>query len=99
MKKSLLFTILFTLSLTVFAQQSPCIPDASLQDSTFGLWPDTIQNLPIAQLDTYYEEHIQIKTPNTVGEVMGDPYEIDILGFPVNMPVSFLFNNVNINIE
>ena len=85
MKKSLLFTILFTLSLTVFAQQSPCIPDASLQDSTFGLWPDTIQNLPIAQLDTYYEEHIQIKTPNTVGEVMGDPYEIDILGFPVNI--------------
>ena len=85
MKKSLLFTILFTLSLTVFAQQSPCVPDASLQDSTFGLWPDTIQNLPIAQLDTYYEEHIQIKTPNTVGEVMGDPYENDILGFPVNI--------------
>ena len=34
------------------SQQSPCVPDASLQDSTFGLWPDTIQNLPIAQLDT-----------------------------------------------
>lgn len=85
MKKSLLFTLLFTLSLTVYAQQSPCVPDVSFQDSTFGLWPDTIQNLPIAQLDTYYEEHIQIKTPNTVGEVMGDPYEIDVLGFPVNI--------------
>ncbi|MGB2279006.1 MAG: T9SS type A sorting domain-containing protein [Flavobacteriales bacterium] len=85
MKKSLLFTLLFSISLTVLAQQSPCVPDASLQDSTFGLWPDTIQNLPIAQLDTYYEEHIQIKTPNTVGEVMGDPYEIDVLGFPVNI--------------
>ncbi len=85
MKKSLLFTLLFLLSLTVFAQQNPCVPDASLQDSTFGLWPDTIQNLPIAQLDTYYEEHIQIKTPNTVGEVMGDPYEIEVLGFPVNI--------------
>ena len=85
MKKSLLFTLLFTLSLTVLAQQSPCVPDASLQDSTFGLWPDTIENLPIAQLDTYYEEHIQIKTPATVGEVMGDPYEIDVLGFPVNI--------------
>ncbi len=85
MKKSLLFTLLFTICLTVFAQQNPCVPDAVLQDSTFGLWPDTIQNLPIAQLDTYYEEHIQIKTPNTVGEVMGDPYEIDILGFPVNI--------------
>lgn len=85
MKKSLLFTLLFSLSLTILAQQSPCVPDASLQDSTFGLWPDTIQNLPIAQLDTYYEEHIQIKTPATVGEVMGDPYEIDVLGFPVNI--------------
>ena len=85
MKKSLLFTLLFSLSITVLAQQSPCVPDASLQDSTFGLWPDTIQNLPIAQLDTYYEEHIQIKTPATVGEVMGDPYEIDVLGFPVNI--------------
>ena len=85
MKKSLLFTLLFSLSLTVLAQQSPCVPDASLQDSTFGLWPDTIENLPIAQLDTYYEEHIQIKTPATVGEVMGDPYEIDVLGFPVNI--------------
>ena len=85
MKKSLLFTLLFSLSLAVLAQQSPCVPDASLQDSTFGLWPDTIENLPIAQLDTYYEEHIQIKTPATVGEVMGDPYEIDVLGFPVNI--------------
>ena len=59
----------------------------TLQDSTFGLWPDTIQNLPIAQLDTYYEEHIQIKTPNTVGEVMGESLyiEIDVLGFPDNI--------------
>ena len=70
MKKSLLFTLLFSLSLTVFAQQNPCTPDVSLQDSTFGLWPDTIQNLPLAQLDTYYEEHIQIKTPATVGDIV-----------------------------
>ena len=77
MKKSLLITLLFTLSLTVLAQQNPCAPDASFQDSTWGLWPDTIQNLQIAQTDTYYEEHIQIKTPTTVGEVMGDPYKIE----------------------
>ena len=85
MKKSLLFTLLFSLSLTVFAQQNPCIPDASLQDSTFGLWPDTIQNLPIAQLNTYYEEHIQIKTPNTVGEVMGYPYYIYLGPLPIDI--------------
>ena len=77
MKKSLLITLLFTFSLTVLAQQNPCDPDASFQDSTWGLWPDTIQNLQIAQIDTYYEEHIQIKTPATVGEVMGEPYNIE----------------------
>ena len=77
MKKSLLITLLFTLSLTVFAQQNPCVPDASYQDSTWGLWRDTIENLQIAQIDTYYEEYIQIKTPATVGEVMGDPYKIE----------------------
>ena len=85
MKKNLLNLVLFALSFNLFAQQNPCSPDPTLQDSTFGLWPDTIQNLPIAQLDVYYEEHIQIKTPNTVGEVMGDPYEIEVLGFPVNI--------------
>ena len=85
MNKSLLSLLLFTLSFNLFAQQNPCFPDPTLQDSTFGLWPDTIQNLPVAQTDVYYEEHIQIKTPNTVGEVMGDPYEIEVLGFPVNI--------------
>ena len=82
MKKNLLIIILLTSTLTTLAQQNPCVPDATLQDSTFGLWPDTIQNLPIAVIDTYYEEHIQIKTPATVGEVMGEPYFIDSpLGF------------------
>ena len=61
MNKSLLNLLLFTLSFNLFAQQNPCSHDLSLQDSTFGLWPDTIQNLPIAQSDIYYEEHIQIK--------------------------------------
>ena len=85
MKKILFLATAVIVSFSVFAQQNPCSPDASLQDSTFGLWPDTVQNLPISQVDTYYEEHIQIKTPATVGEVMGDPYEIFVLGFPVNI--------------
>ena len=85
MKKILFLTTAIILSLSVFAQQNPCVPDASLQDSTFGLWPDTIQNLPIAQPDIYYEEHIQIKTPATVGEVMGDPYFIDVGFLPIDI--------------
>ena len=74
MKNLLLLFIIGLLSTTLKAQNSPCTPDASLQDSLFGLWPDTIQNLPLANVDQYYEEHIQIKIPGTVGEVMGSPF-------------------------
>lgn len=77
MKNILLLILSLGLGLSVAAQQSPCTPLASLQDSTFGLWPDTTQNLPLAVKEVYYEEHIQIKTPNTVGEVMGSPFYID----------------------
>ena len=83
--KHLLLIILLCLGFNSFTQNNPCEPDQNYQDSTFGLWPDTIENLPLAVKDEYYEEHIQIKTPATVGEVMGDPYNIDVLGFPVNI--------------
>ena len=81
MKNILLLTITFFFGFNAIAQQNPCEPQASLQDSTFGLWPDTTQNLPTAVKEVYYEEHIQIKTPNTVGEVMGDPFYIE--EFPI----------------
>lgn len=79
MKNILLLTITLFFGFNAIAQQNPCEPQASLQDSTFGLWPDTTQNLPLAVKEVYYEEHIQIKTPNTVGEVMGDPFYTELL--------------------
>ncbi|MGC6470115.1 MAG: T9SS type A sorting domain-containing protein [Flavobacteriales bacterium] len=85
MKHFSLLIILLVFSNNIFSQQNPCIPNATLQDSTFGLWPDTTNNLPVAIAEQYYEEHIQIKTPATVGEVMGDPFTIDVAGFPVNI--------------
>lgn len=85
MIKNILFYVAILVSFTLSAQISPCTPESSLQDSTFGLWPDTIQNLPLAQVDVYYEQNIQIKTPKTVGEVMGDNYKIEVFGFPVNI--------------
>lgn len=76
--KNLFFTI-FTLSaLCISAQNNPCVPDVSLQNEEYNLWPDTIENLPVATVGEYYETHIQIKTPNTVGEVVGSPYEISL---------------------
>ena len=84
MKHLLLIYCLFAWCFS-FSQMNPCTPDVSLQDSTFGLWPDTIENLPTAVMNVYYEEHIQIKTPNTVGDVLGDPYTITFAGFPINI--------------
>lgn len=90
MKKYILLLIAIIAFFPAYTQENPCIPDVTLQDSTFGLWPDTIQNLPIAQKDTYYEANIQIKTPATVGEVMGSPYEIP-------NPISEFLNPIDIS--
>lgn len=103
MKKILFLAIAIIVNFSVFAQNNPCSPDVSLQDSLYGLWPDTIQNLEIAQVDVYYEEHIQIKTPSTVGEVMGNPYYIPnpLLPFPPEIDIAPLsitkINLVQIN--
>jgi hypothetical protein len=56
----------------MFAQD--CIPNESYQDSLYNIWPDTIQNLPIATVGEYYEAIVQIKTPNTVGEALDTNY-------------------------
>jgi len=77
------------LSVGSYAQTNPCQIDVSLQDSLFNLWPDTIENLPIAQVDTYYETNVQIKTPAEVGEVTGYPYLVNV-GLPFDTDVSLL---------
>ena len=64
--KKILLLALVVCSVQVIAQISPCIPDASYQDEEFGLWPDTIENLPLAYLDVYYETHVQIKAPSSI---------------------------------
>ena len=46
------------------------------QDSLFGLWPDTIQNLPTAVEGVYYESYVQLKTPAVASEVPDDAYTI-----------------------
>ena len=87
MNKIILFISVALLSVGSYAQTNPCQIDVSLQDSLFNLWPDTIENLPIAQVDTYYETNVQIKTPAEVGEVTGYPYLVDV-GLPFDTDVS-----------
>ena len=77
--KQFLLLFIVTLNLSSFAQN--CTPDTQLQDSTYGIWPDTIVNLAIAPVNTFYSEEIQIKTPTTVSEVPDAP--ADYNGLPI----------------
>jgi hypothetical protein len=77
--KQFLLLFIVTLNLSSFAQN--CTPDTQLQDSTYGIWPDTIVNLAVAPINTFYSEEIQIKTPTTVSEVPDAP--ADYNGLPI----------------
>ncbi len=76
--KRILLLALLAFSVQTFAQTNPCIPNMELQDSLFGLWPDTIENLEEGEVNVYYEDYVQIKTPATAGEVPDVPEEYSI---------------------
>ncbi len=94
--KKILLLALVACSVNVMAQTAPCVPDATYEDEDFGLWPDTIENLPLADVDVYYETHVQIKTPTEVGEVMGYPYMADPgLGFEIDV-ADFVIDSIKL---
>ena len=47
---------------------SQCTPDTYYQDSAYGVWPDTIQNLATCVQNINYHEELTIKTPATLLE-------------------------------
>ena len=65
MKKILLALIIMFGYTNVYSQ---CTPDTYYQDSTYGIWPDTIQNLAICVQNVNYHEELTIKTPATLLE-------------------------------
>ena len=108
MKKTLLLLALVLGYSNVNAQ---CTPDALYQDSLYGIWPDTIQNLPSCNLGLTYHAELTIKTPSTLIEAAaGDSSmtSFDTLGstfqiadWPVDSmrleQVSGLPNGLNLN--
>jgi hypothetical protein len=65
MKTTLLF--LSFVAFTVFnASSQSCTPGVNFQDSTFGVWPDTTQNLPWATANVAYSTDLNFKVPSTV---------------------------------
>lgn len=99
MKRILLsLSFLLALSLGVSAQ---CTPGANYADSTYGVWPDTIQNFPMATQSVLYTTDLNFKVPSDAGDV--DPayagYTIDhfvvnsVTGLPPGMTYSCNISN------
>lgn len=72
-----LFSLLFFISQQVFSQ---CVPDPIYANASFGVWPDTTENLPPTQPNVYYETVVNIKTPADATE----------LGYPLPLTVDKL---------
>jgi hypothetical protein len=63
--KKLLLSALFTTTYALSWGQS-CTPGINFVDSTYGIWPDTTQNLPPADPNVAYSTDINFKVPSTV---------------------------------
>ncbi len=81
MKKTLLALVaLFSISVLSYGQT--CTPDPLYMDSTFGAWPDTIENFVSGQVGVPYVQILDFKLPNDAGEI--DP---TYSGVPVDSAV------------
>jgi hypothetical protein len=63
--KKLLRSALFATTYALSWGQS-CTPGVNFVDSTYGIWPDTTQNLPPADPNVAYSTDINFKVPSTV---------------------------------
>ena len=63
--KKLLLSALFAMTYGLSWGQS-CTPGTNFVDSTYGIWPDTTQNLPPADPNVSYSTDINFKVPSTV---------------------------------
>lgn len=80
MKKQLLF-IAFSGLLGFFSEAQSCTPGANFVDSTYGVWPDTVQNFPPAAANVAYSTDLNFKVPATVTA------ELDASGNFVGSPI------------
>lgn len=73
MKKLLLsFAVLAIATVSANAQSctpGAAYPSANFADSTFGVWPDTIQNLPAGEVGVAYNTDLNFKAPSNASDV------------------------------
>ena len=82
MKKTLLLNafMIFGVLGTVQAQ---CTPDPAYASEVFGIWPDTIVNLPCGLPNTYYETVLDFKLPTEAAQV-------DSVTYPAGVPINWV---------
>jgi hypothetical protein len=99
--KKLLLSILSITALNFAVSAQSCTPGANYADSTFGVWPDTIQNLPPGQVNSFYTTDINFKAPSNASDVDPSVPTGTINDFKVNnvigLPPGFNYacNNAN----
>lgn len=81
MKKSLSLLAFLSFFAAISFGQS-CVPGANFVDSTYGVWPDTVQNFPPAAANVAYSTDLNFKVPATVtaeldasGQFVGSPIQ------------------------
>ena len=81
MKKLLLVATVALVSTLQLNAQS-CTPGTNYADSTYGVWPDTTQNIPPAAVGVAYSTDLNFKVPDQVtAEVAGnDPIAQTFIG-------------------
>lgn len=67
--KKLLLSIALICAATINVNAQSCTPGANYADSTFGAWPDTIQNFPPASTGVLYTTDLNFKVPTDAGDV------------------------------
>ena len=82
MKRLLLFTFLLSLLNLNVSAQWPCTLDPLYEDSTFGVWPDTVVNFGPGQVGYTYYNTLQFKLPIDAGDV-----DSSFTGIPVDSAV------------
>lgn len=95
MKKLLLVISLVSIAAASASAQS-CTPGANYADSTYGAWPDTIQNFPGAAMNVAYSTDLNFKVPATVtagldptGQFVGSGIQEFTVTNVTGLPVGF----------
>jgi hypothetical protein len=82
MKKLLLFSTVAIFGLLGTAK-AQCTPDPIYATEVFGIWPDTIENLPCGFPNTYYETVLDFKLPT-------EAHQVDSVTYPPGIPINWV---------